>query len=369
MENNTNIITSEQQVPNNISANNSIFNVQALSQLTAFAELMSAASIAIPDHLAGKPADCMAIVMQSMQWGMNPYAVAQKTFFVGGKIGYEAQLISAILSSTGAIRGHFHYEYAGDWSKCTRSKEVTTTKTGRNGNYEKTERVRAWTDEDEEGLYVRVGAILKGETEITWSEPVYLSSVVIRNSPLWSTNPKQQIAYLATKYWSRIYCPAAIMGFQDADDLSPRTEKVINPAPAEHVSIKEITSETVATNSAQESTVNVDAIADEFRERIENASTVDQAKAIRADIETQKSLLGSAIFTELKNKAVKRYYQVDHYNRVEAAINSLPNPGDPQARELFAKAESTLTAAKRHLGDELYDQFRITLDDIKPEYI
>ncbi|EAO5074644.1 DNA breaking-rejoining protein, partial [Salmonella enterica] len=24
---------------------------------------------------------------------------------------------------------------------------------------------------------------------------------------------------------------------------------------------------------------------------------------------------------------------------------------------------------KRHLGDELYDKYRITLDDMKPEYI
>ncbi|EAP2971000.1 hypothetical protein D9U37_20365 [Salmonella enterica] len=38
----------------------------------------------LPAHLAGKPADCMAIVMQAMQWGMNPYAVAQKTHLVTG---------------------------------------------------------------------------------------------------------------------------------------------------------------------------------------------------------------------------------------------------------------------------------------------
>ncbi|EOF7807487.1 enterohemolysin, partial [Klebsiella pneumoniae] len=73
--------------------------------------------------------------------------------------------------------------------------------------------------------------------------------------------------------------------------------------------------------------------------------------------------------TELKNKAVKRYYLVDAKNKVEAAINSLPNPGDPEAEALFAKAESTLTSSRRHLGDELYDQFRITLDDMKPEYV
>ena len=56
-------------------------------------------------------------------------------------------------------------------------------------------------------------------------------------------------------------------------------------------------------------------------------------------------------------------------NRVEAAINSLPNPGDPEAAESFAKAEGVLNTAKRYLGDELYDQFRITLDDMKPEYV
>ncbi|EBY1892727.1 enterohemolysin, partial [Salmonella enterica subsp. enterica serovar Welikade] len=78
---------------------------------------------------------------------------------------------------------------------------------------------------------------------------------------------------------------------------------------------------------------------------------------------------GTALFTELKNKAVKRYYQVDAQNKVEAVINSIPNPGEPEAAEMFAKAESMLGAAKRHLGDELHDKYRITLDDMKPEYI
>ncbi|MGM3357462.1 hypothetical protein, partial [Bacillus cereus group sp. BC233] len=83
----------------------------------------------------------------------------------------------------------------------------------------------------------------------------------------------------------------------------------------------------------------------------------------RADIESQKALLGTALFTELKNKAVKRYYQVNAQNKVEAVINSIPNPGEPEAAEMFAKAESTLGAAKRHLGDELHDKYRVPLDD------
>lgn len=90
---NTNIITTE-QAPNTISASNAVFNVQALGQLTSFAELMAQSAVTVPKHLAGKPADCMAIVMQAMQWGMNPYAVAQKTHLVNGVLGYEAQLVT-----------------------------------------------------------------------------------------------------------------------------------------------------------------------------------------------------------------------------------------------------------------------------------
>ncbi|EHX4880722.1 recombinase RecT, partial [Salmonella enterica] len=191
--------------------------------------------------------------------------------------------------------------------------------------YTVTERVRGWTDEDEIGLFVQVGAILRGESEITWGEPLYLSGVVTRNSPLWVSNPKQQIAYLGVKYWARLYCPEVILGVYSPDEVEQREEREINPAPVQRMSVQEITSEVSTRTSAQESAANVDAVADDLRERIDTASSVDQAKAIRADIESQKALLGTALFTELKNKAVKRYYQVDAQNKVEAVINSIPN--------------------------------------------
>jgi len=344
---NTNIIAAE-QAPNTISASNAVFNVQALGQLTAFAELMAKSAVTVPKHLAGKPSDCMAIVMQAMQWGMNPYAVAQKTHLVNGVLGYEAQLVNAVISSSSAIVGRFHYEYGGDWEKIAGKKDAR----------------------DEAGLFIRVGAVLRGETDITWGENIYLADITTRNSPLWKTAPKQQIAYLAVKYWARLYCPEVILGVYSPDEVEPRTEKEINPAPAQRVSLADIKGDSVTTtHSAQESAANIDAMADEFRDRIEAAQDLDNAKVVRADIESAKNTLGSALFTELKNKAVKRYYLVDARNKVEAAINSLPQPDEPDAVDLFAKAEQTLASAKRHLGDELYGQFAITLADMKPEYV
>lgn len=366
---NTNIVNAEQQAPNTISASNAIFNVQALGQLTAFATLMADSQVTVPAHLAGKPADCMAIVMQAMQWGMNPYAVAQKTHLVNGVLGYEAQLVNAVIASSNAIHGRFHYRYGGDWERCTRTQEVTREKTGKNGKYQVTERVRGWNDEDELGLFVQVGAILRGESEITWGEPLYLSGIVTRNSPLWVSNPKQQIAYLGVKYWARLYCPEVILGVYSQDEIEQRTEKEINPAP-QRMNLKDLPTDTLETvSTAQESAANIDALADEIRDQIENADDVDKAKSIRADIEAQKSTLGTALFAELKNKAVKRYFLVDARNRIEAEINSLPKPDEPGAAERFAALEKSLAAAKRHLGDELHGQFTITLADMRPEYL
>ncbi|MGQ5289772.1 RecT family recombinase [Pectobacterium actinidiae] len=324
-----------------------------MEQIMNIADVMSKGVATVPKHLQGKPSDCLAIVMQAARWGMDPYVVGQKTHLVNGQLGYEAQLVNAVVTSSSAVRGRFKYEYGGDWEKIVGKKD----------------------ERDESGLFIRVGAILRGEQEITWGEPVYLADITTRNSPLWKTAPKQQIAYLAVKYWARLYCPEVIMGVYSPDEIEHRTEKEINPAP-QRVNLSDLPAgapEKAASTQEPTSNTNVpnsiEALADDFRDQIERADDVDKAKAIRADIETQKSALGTALFTELKNKAVKRYYLVNAKNQIEAEINSLPQPDEPDAVEKFAALEKSLTAAKRHLGDELYEQFSVTLCDMKPEYI
>ncbi len=83
-------------------------------------------------------------------------------------------------------------------------------------------------------------------------EPLYLSGVVTRNSPLWVSNPKQQIAYLGVKYWARLYCPEVILGVYSPDEVEQREEREINPAPVQRMSVQEITSE-VSTGPARRS--------------------------------------------------------------------------------------------------------------------
>ncbi|MFN5350056.1 MAG: recombinase RecT, partial [Polaromonas sp.] len=84
-----------------------ILNESHMTQMFKFAEMMACGIATVPKHLQKNPADCLAVVMQATQWGMNPFAVAQKTHIVNGALGYEAQLVNAVLQSTKAIKGVF----------------------------------------------------------------------------------------------------------------------------------------------------------------------------------------------------------------------------------------------------------------------
>lgn len=177
-----------------------VLHADNMDSMMRAAELMAAGKATVPKHLQGSPSDCMAVIMQAMQWNMNPFVVAQKTHLVNGQLGYEAQLVNAVVQSSGAITGRFHYEYTGD------------------GN----------------GLACRVGAVIAGETDITWGEWLKVSDVTTKNSPLWKTNPRQQMGYLQVKNWTRAYTPGALLGVYTSDELveaQPR-ERDITPRTA-----------------------------------------------------------------------------------------------------------------------------------------
>ena len=199
-----------------------LFDDTRFAQLERVAEMMVSGKVMVPTHLKTK-GDFFAIVMQSAQWGMNPYSVAQKTFLVNGTLGYEAQLINAVVSTSTAIEGRFHYEYGGNWEKILGKPPGKKQIPDRfNNGKMKWIDVKGWNDKDEDGLFIKVGATIAGEDEITWSEPLYMSPITTRNSSLWINDPKQQMAYLAVKKWARMYTPGVILGVYTQDEIEAR---------------------------------------------------------------------------------------------------------------------------------------------------
>ncbi len=167
-----------------------VLDPASVASMQVVAKLMAGSKVTVPEHLRNE-GDCLAVVMQAMQWGMNPFVVAQKTHIVSGKLGYEAQLVNAVVTASGAIKGHFRYEYQGEGDK----------------------------------LQCRVGAVLRGDTEITWGEWLGVWQVTTKNSPLWKTNPKQQMGYLQLKNWTRVYAPGPILGVYTIDELEEPAEQ------------------------------------------------------------------------------------------------------------------------------------------------
>ncbi|MFM0155698.1 RecT family recombinase [Paraburkholderia sediminicola] len=212
-----------------------ILSGDAMDRAIKFADIMATGRSTVPKHLQGNRGDCLAVTIQAMQWGMMPFAVAQKTHVVSGTLGYEAQLVNAVITARAPVTGRINYEWFGDWDRIAgRFKEVPAK-----NNPDEKRIVRDWTIKDEEGLGVRVWATFKGETEPRELR-LLLAQAGTRNSPLWGQDPKQQLAYLAVKRWSRLYCPDVILGVYTPDELDELPKQhdmgaaeVLSPEPSE----------------------------------------------------------------------------------------------------------------------------------------
>jgi hypothetical protein len=209
-----------------------VLDGDSLDKMMRLAEVMATGRATLPKQFNGNPADCLAVVMQSMQWKMNPFAVAQKTHLVNGVLGYEAQLVNAVITTCAPVLDRLHYEWYGAWEKVIGK---FTIKNGDKGEY----RVPGWKLEDEQGLGVKVWATFRGEDEPRVLE-LLLAQARTRNSTLWADDPRQQLAYLATKRWSRLYCPDVILGVYSPDELEETSPTIRDVSPARGAAAAEL---------------------------------------------------------------------------------------------------------------------------------
>mgnify|MGYP003630356889 FL=1 len=168
---------------NTLPSGEMLFDQGRFKQMYAIAEIMASGKCTVPKHLQGNVGDCFAIASQAFRWGMDPYAVAQKTHLVNGTLGYESQLISAVVHALAPLDDRLSYEWSGEG----------------------------------ENLVATVRGTILGELR---EKKLAIKNITIRNSPVWKTDPPQQLAYLATKYWARLYAPDVILGVYSPDELS-----------------------------------------------------------------------------------------------------------------------------------------------------
>ncbi|WP_158555067.1 recombinase RecT [Fulvimarina endophytica] len=158
---------------------------------------MSKADIAIPKHLRQNPGACLAVCMQAFQWEMDPFAVAQKSYDVGGRMAYEAQLIAAVINTRAGLakRPAIEYRGAGADRQCVVTFEADD-----------------------------------GSTHV-YESPRF-STITPKNSPLWKSDPDQQLAYYSVRAGARRHFPEVILGVYDRDELSGAKDVTPEPRPS-----------------------------------------------------------------------------------------------------------------------------------------
>jgi hypothetical protein len=216
-------------------------------QLMDMANLMSNAGFMVKDTYRGNAGACMGLIMVCAPYGLNPFQVSWKTYQTkpDAPIAYEAQVIVAMLNASGALNGPLDYELRGEGA--TRQCVVT-------------------------------GELRSGGGPRTLVTPT-IGQITTKNSPLWKSDPDQQLCYYGGRAWVRRFKPEMLLGIHDVDE--PMT-----PAGPEHA--RDITPHHDAPSGPRRGKViyrepepapEVDAILEHHVEADDGPSAEDRARA------------------------------------------------------------------------------------------
>lgn len=161
-----------------------LFLPSTFGEAMRLAEIMAAGKF-VPKHLRDNPGDCLAVLMQSARWGMDPFAVAGKVYFISERMAYEAQLVAAVINSSGLLEGRLKVEWTGDGEK----------------------------------MVCKVSGKIKGDPQVHAIEQA-IGTITTRNSPLWKQSPQMQLAYYTQRLWCRLFTPEVLLGVYTEDEVS-----------------------------------------------------------------------------------------------------------------------------------------------------
>lgn len=155
---------------------------QTMDQAARLAEMMSKGKL-VPSHLQASPGDCLMVIEQAVRWGMSPFAVAQSTSVISGKLMFEGKLVAAALHTSGVLATRLDYQYSG-------------------------------TGNDRQLV---VSALLVGEKEPR-TVTVKLADAKTNNG-MWTKQPDQQLAYHGARVWARRYAPEVMLGVYSPEEM------------------------------------------------------------------------------------------------------------------------------------------------------
>jgi hypothetical protein len=170
--------------------------------------------VAVPNHCRQQPGVCFALCLKAREWGFPIMSVLDQSYVVGDRIGYQSQIIHAVVEKNAPIKNRLRYEITGtgDDRRC----KVWATFRGEDKPHEYTSETLGKMLQHRPSKKQRdgdTGPASKG------------------GSPLWESNPEVQMFYSASRQWARLFCPEVILGAYTIDELEDNPELVdVTPA-------------------------------------------------------------------------------------------------------------------------------------------
>jgi RecT family len=154
------------------------------AEVMDFAKMMSIAGTHLPQYLRANVGGCLAIILQALHWEMDPFQVANKSYEVNNRIGYESQLLHAVVEARAPLQHRLACNYEG---------------------------------EGPERVCIVTGHFVTGDTR-EYRSPKF-KDIRPKNSPLWVNDPDQQQWYFASRAWARKWTPDVLMDIYTREEL------------------------------------------------------------------------------------------------------------------------------------------------------
>lgn len=284
---------------------NSMLAPSSMEQAIKLAEMMANANL-VPTHLQKKPADCLLVIEQASRWKMSPFAVAQCTSVIQGKLMYEGKLVAAVVNANGNLIERLSFDYSGEGENRT----------------------------------VKVSGRFANEKEARAIE-VTLKNVKTANT-MWQKQPDQQLMYSGTRAWARRHAPELMLGVYSPEEFDQNSIVYITPTETDANKPK----------SPFKNASMRNLFADNCIKSFNDCKTTDEL--------TQLSVLNKGKFSEMEASGseadhltleeLRKRYQIA-WNRLSIATRETPEPEEndtPPFIQQEMQAEKERIAAVGH---------------------
>ena len=174
-------------------------NKDQFNQLLRAAQMLSQTSI-IPQNYQGKPQDCFLAIEMANRMGVSPIVVMQNMYVVKGKPSWAGQACTMLINSCGKFKDVKHI-YTGEKGTPNRGCYVTATR-------------------------ISDGSTVNG-VEVTMQ---MAHAEGWTSNSKWRNLPELMLAYRASAFFARVYCPEAMMGVQTTEEVYDADVKPVSVA-------------------------------------------------------------------------------------------------------------------------------------------